>query len=248
MPRRSPAGTGGVVFHVFNRSARRLVLFASSADYEVFLEVMVETAKRFRMRLLVFCIMPNHWHLVLWPERDGDLSGYMTWLTKTHAQRWRRLSGTTGEGAVYQGPFRAVPVQSDHHLLVVCRYVERNPVRAGLARRAEDWRWSSASRDRENCNLPPLSAWPISQPANWLELLNGEESASRLEAIRASIRRSQPIGEESWRQNTGIALALRREHRGRPASHSGSRLGLRQATGGLLAASGDQFMTDGPLA
>jgi putative transposase len=216
MPRRSRSGSGGVVFHVINRAARRSTLFPKSADYQTFLEAMAEASSHVSMRLLDYCIMPNHFHLILWPVADGDLSRYMAWLTTRHAQRWRRINGTAGEGAVYQGRFRAIPVQSDHHFLIACRYVERNPIRAGLVRRAEDWSWSSASPHGENCNVPHLSRWPILQPADWLDLVNGEDPLGGEESIRMSIRRSRPFGHEAWRNETAAALGIRRERRGRP--------------------------------
>ncbi|HUG92188.1 MAG TPA: hypothetical protein VML55_15210, partial [Planctomycetaceae bacterium] len=81
--------------------------------------------------------MPNHWHLVVWPAGDGDLSEYMRWLTVTHTQRWHAAHHTSGTGALYQGRFKS------EHFLTVCRYVERNALRANLAGSAEAWRWGS---------------------------------------------------------------------------------------------------------
>jgi putative transposase len=117
------------------------------ADYSAFLCVLSQAQTRVPMRLLSFSVMPNHWHLVLRPESDDDLSRFMQWLTRTHAPRWQVKRRSVGTGAVYQGRFRAIPVQSDEHLLTVCRYVERNPLRAGLVDRVEHWRWSSAWRE-----------------------------------------------------------------------------------------------------
>ena len=90
--------------------------------------------------------MPNHWHLVLWPRQDRDLSRFMGWLTLTHTQRWHAHRGTGGTGHVYQARFKSFPVQADEHFLTVCRYVERNALRAKLVKRAADWRWCSLWR------------------------------------------------------------------------------------------------------
>ena len=79
------------------------------------------------MRVLGWCVMPNHWHLVLWPDKDGALSRFMAWLTLTHTQRWRAYYHNTGSGHLYQGRFQSFLVQNDEHLLTVCRYVERYP-------------------------------------------------------------------------------------------------------------------------
>ena len=96
------------------------------------------------MRILAYCLMPNHWHFLLWPEWDDELSEFMHQMTTTHVRRWHKAHHSEGAGHVYQGPFKSFPVEDDDHLYTVCRYVERNPVRAGLVGRAEDWVWSSA--------------------------------------------------------------------------------------------------------
>src|SRR5580658_3294321 len=87
--------------------------------------------------------MPNHWHLVLKPHEDRELSLFVGWLTLTHTQRWHAHRRDAGSGHVYQGRFKSFPVQADRHFLTVARYVERNPLRANLVASAADWRWSS---------------------------------------------------------------------------------------------------------
>jgi len=81
--------------------------------------------------------MPNHWHFLFWPRKDGELSEVMRLLSVTHTQRWHAHRHTAGTGPVYQGRFKSFPVQSDEHFLTVARYVERNPVRTNLVLRAE---------------------------------------------------------------------------------------------------------------
>jgi putative transposase len=81
--------------------------------------------------------MPNHWHLVLWPRKKGELSEFMRWLTVTHTQRWHASHRTSGTGPLYQGRFKSFPIEDDDHLLAVVRYVERNALRAKLVARAE---------------------------------------------------------------------------------------------------------------
>jgi putative transposase len=84
------------------------------------------------MRILAYCVIPNHFHLVLWPHQDGALSEFMRWLTMTHTQRWHAAHQTAGTGPMYQGRFKSFPVQSDDHFYSVCRNVEPNPLRAKL--------------------------------------------------------------------------------------------------------------------
>ena len=111
MPRRRQEGTGGLIFHVINRGAKRAELFSTPSDYRAFENLVIETKRRIPISLLAYCLMPNHWHLVLWPDRDGSLSTFMQLLTFTHAMRWNASRGISGAGAVYQGRFKAIPVQ-----------------------------------------------------------------------------------------------------------------------------------------
>ena len=97
------------------------------------------------MRLLTYCLVPNHFHLLLWPREDGDLSAFMRWLTMTHTQRWHAHHSTAGTRHVYQRRYKSFPVQSGEHLLTVCRYVERNALCANLVQRAEEWKSGSLS-------------------------------------------------------------------------------------------------------
>jgi REP-associated tyrosine transposase len=121
--------------------------------------------------------MPNHWHLILKPDHEGDLPRFMHWLTTIHAQHWHRRNGSTGTGPVYQGRYKAIEITSDDHLLTACRYVERNPLRAGLVSRAEDWRWGSLWRRRNFCDQGFLSAWPVPLPTDWLDSVNAMTEA-----------------------------------------------------------------------
>src|SRR5580700_182214 len=137
---------GGLVDHTLNRANARLAIFADEGDFAAFERALAEAVTRYDMRLLAYCVMPNHFHLVVWPRGDGDLSHFMQWLTLTHTQRWHAHHHTAGCGHLYQGRFKSFPVQSDEHFLTVCRYVERNALRAGLAAPAESWRWGSLWR------------------------------------------------------------------------------------------------------
>lgn len=223
MPRRLRTGTAGLVFHVMNRAARRLSLFDSTSDYAAFERVLWEARQRMPMRLLGYAVMPNHWHLVLWPIGERDLSRYMHWVTMTHAQRWHLARGSSGTGAVYQGRFRAVPVQTDHHFLKVCRYVERNPARAHLVADPEAWRWSSAwQRTRATAGLQLLHDWPVPTPDDWWKQLNTPEPERPLQLLRRCMRRSVPFGADRWRTETTARLGwtVGARPRGRPPSHT----------------------------
>ena len=148
MPRRPRSIQGGLVYHVLNRSNARAEIFSTEDEYAAFERVLEEAFRREPLRILGYCAMPDHWHLVVWPRsgKDRQVSEFLRWLTVTHTQRWHAHRHTTGTGHLYQGRFRSFPVESDEHLYAVLRYVERNPVRANLVQRAQDWRWSSTWR------------------------------------------------------------------------------------------------------
>jgi putative transposase len=199
MPRRPRRATGQYVFHVFNRAIQTLTLFERPRDYEAFLRVVQEATEQCPMRIIVYSLMPTHFHLALWPLDDTGLSRFMQWLTATHARRWRESTRSSGRGALYQGRFKAIPVQRDYHLIRMCRYVERNALRAKLVRRAEDWPWSTASPEAAAEHRPQLTAWPVPKPADWLEVLNVPEPEKDLHEIRQAIRNNVPFGQKAWR-------------------------------------------------
>ena len=143
-PRR--ANLGGLIYHVLNRDNAGMTIFEQVGDYEAFEHILQEAAYRTGMRILAYCIMPNHWHMVLWPTEDGQLSRFAGWVTLTHSQRWHAYRHNAGSGHVYQGCFKSFPMQDDAHFTTVCCYVERNALRANLVKRAQDWRWCSLHR------------------------------------------------------------------------------------------------------
>ena len=220
MPRRPRLSTGGVAYHVLNRRVGRLELFEKPSDYSAFEKILGEAYQRTGTRIACYCLMPNHWHLLLWPRRDGELSEVMRWITVTHTQRWHAHRHSSGTGPVYQGRFKSFPVQTDDHFMTVARYVERNAVRAKLVARAEEWRWSSAYRvARQDDKLVEfLSPWPMDRPQNWIELLNEPDRASQLDDLRSSAQRGRPFGSEDWiiivAKQLGLEATL--HPRGRP--------------------------------
>src|SRR3954466_10030150 len=136
MGRPHRAALGGYVYHVLNRANARLTIFDDDDDYEAFERVLLQAVERTKTQLLAFCVLPNHWHLLVWPREDGELSRFVGWLTLTHTQRWHAHRHSTGWGHVYQGRFKSFPIQEDDHFYTAARYVERNALRANLVRRA----------------------------------------------------------------------------------------------------------------
>lgn len=212
---------GGYVYHVLNRANGRMTIFRKDGDYEAFERILAEALEHVPgMRLLAYCLMPNHWHLLVWPRHDGELSDFGHWLTLTHTQRWHAHYRNVGQGHLYQGRFKSFPVQEDDHFLTVGRYVERNALRACLCKKAEEWRWSSLWRRQQSdaAVRRMLSDWPIACPRTWLSFVNTPQTEKQLERLRQSVNRGQPYGEESWIERTAKRLNLQSTFRprGRP--------------------------------
>jgi putative transposase len=165
--------------------------------------------------------MPNHWHFVVWPERDGQVTAFFRWLTHTHAMRAIAHRRVLGIGPLYQGRFKSLPVQRDEHLLTLLRYVQRNAVRAKLARRAASWRWGSegvrATDLKELKSI--LSDSPLQRPRGWTRILDEPTGVKDDQAIRECIRRNRPFGDADWTARTAerLHLAWTLRPRGRPA-------------------------------
>lgn len=172
MPRSRRVLRGGVVYHIYNRGSRKGPLFGAPQDYNAFVHLLSEARARYPVRIVAYCLMPNHWHFLLWPWGDSDLSQFMQWLTGTHAFEWRQATKTQGQGAVYQSRFNDVPIGDAWHYFNALCYIERNAAAAGLVPRAEDWEWSSASALARTSSDLPLDEGPMERPADWLVRLN----------------------------------------------------------------------------
>jgi len=202
-------------YHVISRGNNRATVFHSHGDYAAFVGVIREALLRVDVSILAFCLMPNHFHMVLSQRAANDISRWLHWLLTTFGHRYHVHHGSCGR--LWQGRFKAFPIEQDAHLLTVMRYVERNALRAGLARRAENWPWSSlACREQPADRL--LSPPPLPLPRNWLMRVNQPQSAEELAALRESVNRQRPFGSESWAaeavEQLGLQSSSRR--RGRP--------------------------------
>jgi putative transposase len=219
MGRSQRAVEDGLVYHVLNRGNARRAFLHKPGDYEAWLRVLAEAKEAVPMRVLAYCLMPNHWHLVLWPEHGEDLSRFVGWLSQTHTQRWHAHYHNVGTGHLYQGRFKSFPVQEDGHFYSLCRYVERNALRAGLVERAEDWEWGSLwDRVHGDGGVRLLSPWPVVFPDSWVEQVNEAQSERELQALRRCVKRGLPYGEKGWVETTARRLGLTQALRplGRP--------------------------------
>src|SRR3954470_9431765 len=225
MPRTGRKAPGGRVYHVINRGNGRARLFHKPGDFDAFVRLLAEYRRQVDMRVLGFCLMGNHWHLVLWPRADGDLSRFMLRLTTAHVRRHHAHYHRSAGGHLYQGRFKSFPVQPDApHLRSVLRYVEANPVRAKLVRRGRAWPWSGLrARVRGESGgvaaADLLDPWPVDVPADWEARVDAPQDPAELEQLRAGVTRGRPLGDDDWTARTARALGLEftLRGRGRPA-------------------------------
>ncbi|MFZ1934548.1 MAG: transposase [Thermoguttaceae bacterium] len=188
-----------MVFHLLNRGVGRRMLFAKDEDFLALERVVEESLRTRRMRLCAYCLMSNHWHFVVWPQRDGDLAAFMQHVTNMHVKRWKEHRHEIGYGHLYQGRYKCFPVETEDYFYRVARYVERNALCANLVGRAEEWPWSSLRRaEREEPAFPILSTWPLPRPADWLRIVNQPQTEAELETLRCCVNRGRPFGNPNW--------------------------------------------------
>jgi putative transposase len=220
MPRTARASIGRICYHVLNRGNARQDVFHEDEDYQGFTELIGDACERVPMRVLAWCLMSNHFHLVLWPHADGEISRWMQWLLTSHVRRYH--SKYKSSGHVWQGRFKAFPVQHDQHLLTVLRYVESNPLRDGLVRRSEAWPWSSLAALRRSAVPSFLHRGPVPRQDDWVRWVNRPQNEAELAALRTSVERGAPFGSERWQKRTarrmGLEFTLR--PRGRPRTET----------------------------
>jgi len=230
MPRTARVPTGGICCHVLNRGNGRDTVFHGSGDYQAFVDLIGLACDRIDMRVLGWCLMPNHFHFILRPYQDGDLGKWMQWLMTSHVRRHHKRFGTCGH--VWGGRFKSFPLQQRRMtaaerdsgqieggspLLTVLRYVERNPLRSNLVEQAEDWPWSSLrwwAFPSEAPDWARAKGDGRHRPANWLDIVNTPQTEKELTALRDSIKRGRPFGGPKWTRRIAVEIGL--EHTLRP--------------------------------
>jgi len=216
MPRIARGLADGFVYHILNRGNGGQEIFHKAADYQAFIELMVEAKKRYPLEIFGYCLMPNHFHMVVRPIKGQHLSKWMQWLMTSHVRRYHKYYGSSGH--IWQGRFKSFIIQQDNHLLTVLRYVEGNPLRAGLVTSVLDWYWSS---HREVVGKEPnrlVDVWPIETPEGWRRYVDLPQTATEIECLRRSVNRQGPFGDPEWQVQVSKQLGLEStlRPRGRP--------------------------------
>jgi putative transposase len=186
----------GVPHHVTQRGNRRQPVFFGNDDYRAYKALLAEGCRAAGVAVWAYCLMPNHVHLVLVPS---DADGLRAVLGETHRRYTRYVNAREGwRGFLWQGRFASCPMD-EPHLLAAARYVELNPVRAGLAARPRDWRWSSARAHLSGRGDGLVEARPLLDlVADWRGFLASGLAEAEHEAIRAGERTGRPLGSAAF--------------------------------------------------
>ena len=179
------------VLHLVNRGNDRKQLFGGAREYEDFLNLVAAVKVRCPMRLLAYCLMPNHWHMVVWPEPGQSVAAFCHRLCTIHAIRHRRETGTVGFGHLYQHRYHSFAIESERQYYAVMRYVEANAARSGLVALAEHWRWSNLA-ERCGPDRGLLAPGPLDLPKGWAALVNESLPPDVLAETRARLHRTRP--------------------------------------------------------
>lgn len=200
MPRIPRGQIAGYAYHVINRGNGGATLFHKDGDYHAFLNLLVTAKSKHPIKLLAFCLMPNHFHLIIQPPNSEALSAFMQWWLTAHVRRYHQHHKTHGH--IWQGRFKSFPIQQDNHLLTVFRYILRNPVRAQLVQSADQWPWSSLQHGHA------IAPSPVEYPPDWRHWIETPLSDQELSQIRTSVNRQAPYGEPDWQTNVAKTLGL----------------------------------------
>jgi len=192
MPRVARSLVDNEIYHVLNRGNARQVVFSGDTDYIQFIKLLRLAKAQYPVSILGYCLMPNHFHLIVRPSQADMLSHFMRWLMTSHVRRHHQRKSTSGH--VWQGRYRSFRIKADEHLLMVMRYVERNPVRASLVEYAVDWPWSSHREALGVQESRLLDKPPIDLPDAWGTYVNSPLDGGDLDRIRFLIRCQAPRG------------------------------------------------------
>jgi putative transposase len=196
MPRIVRGLADNIVYHVINRGNGRQEVFHKDKDYEAFMKLIAEAKERYTIKLYGYCLMPNHYHMTVKPEKGEELSKWMQWLMTSHVRRYHRHYGSSGH--VWQGRYKSFMIQEDSHLLMAMRYIEGNAVRAKLVQSATEWRWSSHEETLGKKGRTLTDAVPIELPGEWTRYVDEPLTERELDRLRMSVNRQAPFGDTTW--------------------------------------------------
>ncbi|MBN2894581.1 MAG: transposase [Campylobacterales bacterium] len=215
MPRIARGETVGGIYHLINRGNMRMQVFDDAEDYEYFFDLLAKAKLKERVELHAYALMPNHFHLLLSPQREGSLSRFMQWVMTSHVRHYHKKNKTSGH--IWQGRYKSFLVQQESYYVTLLHYIEANALRAGLVKKAEEYMYASL-HERIHHNRALLHEPYVALGSDWIERVNTALSLFELERVRNSVNRQSPLGDEAWQIETAQRLGLMAtlNARGRP--------------------------------
>ena len=215
MPRIARGETAGGIYHIINRGNMRMQVFDDGDDYEYFLALVKQGFKREKIELHAYCLMPNHFHLLVVPKYEKSLSRAMQWIMTSHVRHYHKKNKTSGH--VWQGRYKSFIVQQESYYHTVIRYIEANALRAGLVKEAQEWMYGSLA-ERLYQVRAMLDEPYVELDRSWKDEVNTAMRKSELRKIRNSVNRQAPLGLEAWQIETATRYGLLStlNNRGRP--------------------------------
>ena len=212
MPRVARIVVPGHPHHVTQRGNRRQQTFFEESDYLAYVKLLCELKVKTGVEIWAYCLMPNHVHFVAVPQNEQGLAKLFGVVNHRYARRINSLRDWRGH--LWQERFHSC-VMDDAHLLMAVRYIELNPVRAGICIRAEDWRWSSVHAHLADRPDPLVTTAPMHERiSNWRRYLSEECPPDSLDKLRALTETGRPAGDyhflEKLEETTGRRLRPRR--------------------------------------
>ena len=215
MPRIPRGEMVGGIYHIINRGNMKMQVFDDMEDYEYFLKLLEIASKREQVEIHAYCLMPNHFHLLLIPKETKSLSRFMQWVMTSHVRYYHKKNRTSGH--IWQGRYKSFIVEKESYYISLMRYIEANALRAKLVLKAQDWDYGSLM-EREQKHRTLLSEPYIEIYEDWVEYVNTPIKRGELATIRNSVNRQAPLGEEQWQLEiaTKYGMLSTLNQRGRP--------------------------------
>lgn len=196
MPRMPRGDAAGEIQHIISRGNGRMAVFHDVEDYVKFLDLLKTYKNLHHIELYAYCLMPNHFHLALSGQEAGSTSVFMQKLMTSYVRYHHHKYQASGH--LWQGRYKSFLVQKEGYLWMLLRYIEANPVRAGLTKDAKEWHYGSLAERTKQVSRKLLNEAPFKLPDNWAEEVNISLEPSLLENIRTSVNRQAPLGDDTW--------------------------------------------------
>ncbi|MBN2895710.1 MAG: transposase [Campylobacterales bacterium] len=221
MPRIPRGETAGGIYHVINRGNMRMQVFDDAEDYSTFLDLLSKGLQKEAVELHAYALMPNHFHLLLVPQREGSLSRLMQWVMTSHVRYYHKKNQTSGH--IWQGRYKSFLVEREAYYVTLIRYIEANAWRAGLVAQAQDYMYASLY-ERLHRHRLLLGTPYVDLGSDWPDQVNTQMATDTLATIRNSVNRQSPLGDTAWQIETASKLGLSAtlSPRGRPKKEKDS--------------------------